>query len=381
MEKTDDNVVTDSLMQSSEEVCIKNNKKTKRFLYIILVMLFVGICAVVITIIVRSHSHTVLTPEVIRNYCVEKGLIIQESGDGIHGNDDGVVYTLSCEENISDDELDKISNSTTFKNDIFLIHYSKYNKPAIETEMMSFYNSDELLVDNGSYKKYYGGYGIYFQNEVSYTVFDENTYLWFFAKSNKCAKDFLLGLGYPDDGWREDGEYLINNDVVVEDVSTVRRNSVRRDDLAGVVASLVQYQTNNRGALPVGPSYWKGTKEIECESGNTACALVKNYFAIDGEFMDPDGTPYSVYLTGNWATTGLYSSYGSKLSELVFSERSENASVTIGGESPFEEHVIYIIPGSSCKDGEGAAIKSANERSFSILYQLEGSAVYCASSV
>ena len=91
--------------------------------------------------------------------------------------------------------------------------------------------------------------------------------------------------------------------------------------------------------------------------------------------MDPDGTPYGVYITENWSTNGSISStFGNDSSYLVSSESGD--SYTIGGSSPFSQHIIYIVPGAMCQtDGEG--IVQSTGRHFAILYMLENGATYC----
>jgi autotransporter adhesin len=94
------------------------------------------------------------------------------------------------------------------------------------------------------------------------------------------------------------------------------------------------------------------------------------------EFEDPEGTPYSVLITDNWAKV---SDGGSgTLGVITFNENSKlvekEGGYTIEGNNPFSEHVVYIVPGGRC---EGEVVKQSQKRHFAVLYRLEGAGVYC----
>ena len=182
-----------------------------------------------------------------------------------------------------------------------------------------------------------------------------------------------------------------------------QRDTQRRNDMSRVDTSLVQWQTNHStdsNNLPSGPSPWSGTDYIDSESapsgstnskckdsgtGQLACAFVRDYMnsgASDtdkkNEFQDPDGVPYSLYITENWATTSSNitrtppASSGITNTELTASSEVTDG-VTLGGDT-FAARTVYIIPGGRCS---GSAAVKAEKRHFAILYRLEGAGVYC----
>ena len=168
-----------------------------------------------------------------------------------------------------------------------------------------------------------------------------------------------------------------------------QRDTARRNDMSRVDTSLVQYQTNNNtksNNLPAAGS-WKGKADFKegnnWSSTDTACLFVRDYMNSGAaemekvnEFEDPEGTPYSVLITDNWAKV---SDGGSgTLGVITFNENSKlvekDGGYTVGGSNPFSEHVVYIVPGGRC---EGEVVKQSQKRHFAVLYRLEGAGVYC----
>ena len=177
-----------------------------------------------------------------------------------------------------------------------------------------------------------------------------------------------------------------------------QRDTARRNDMSRVDTSLVQYQTNHNTSsnnLPSGPSAWKGTDYIDATSvpsgftnsncgTNVACAFVRDYMNSGtsdtnkkNEFLDPDGVPYSVYITENWGTNSSITltppvSSGITGTALIASSEVSNG-YTLGGDS-FNARTVYIVPGGKC---DNSAVVKAEKRHFAILYRLEGAGVYC----
>ena len=176
-----------------------------------------------------------------------------------------------------------------------------------------------------------------------------------------------------------------------------QRDTARRNDISRVDTSLVQYQTNhttysnnlpNRtGSTPVG---WSGEETLPAdnESCNEACQFVRDYMNSgstekdkDNEFNDPDGTPYSLVITQNWANYAP-SSYsqnverGGKTSTatLEITGEGNNAKGTITGDTAYDAHVVFIVPGGRCENSD---VVSSQQRHFAVLYRLEGAGVYC----
>ena len=169
-----------------------------------------------------------------------------------------------------------------------------------------------------------------------------------------------------------------------------QRDTARRNDMSRVDTSLVQYQTNNNtksNNLPE-KGQWKGTPDFRsngeggdntCQSNNTACQFVRDYMNSgssevekDNEFEDPEGAPYSLVITENYALGEIstLSLQGNNNSKLV----AKDGGYTVGGDSPFSEHVVYIVPGGRC---DGEVVKKSQKRHFAVLYRLEGAGVYC----
>lgn len=168
-----------------------------------------------------------------------------------------------------------------------------------------------------------------------------------------------------------------------------QRDTARRNDMSRVDTSLVQYQTNNSSKsnnLPTA-GVWPGKGDFKegnnCSSTDTACLFVRDYMNSGAaemekvnEFEDPEGTPYSLIITRNWAkdaegTIGVGQEIGlNENSKLV----ERDGGYTIGGNNPFSEHVVYIVPGGRC---EGEVVKQSQKRHFAVLYRLEGAGVYC----
>ena len=165
-----------------------------------------------------------------------------------------------------------------------------------------------------------------------------------------------------------------------------QRDTARRNDMSRVDTSLVQYQTNNQsnpaGDLPVAGT-WVATSNFDgdnaCSEDDSACKFIRDYMnsGVSGankvnEFKDQDGSYYSLVITDNYSDGALITTSieGNNNSKLVV----KDSGYTIGGDSPFSEHIVYIVPGSKCN---GEIVVKDTARHFSILYRLEGAGVYC----
>ena len=131
-----------------------------------------------------------------------------------------------------------------------------------------------------------------------------------------------------------------------------QRDTQRRDDLARVSQALTQYQTNNNGRLP-----WQkinGCLSTGCD-GST---FLENYITKAGDdFSDPSGDEYTVHF---------------------YKATSDDMSPTNtwdGGDNDYEIAVYYY---AKCS-GE-TTVQSSNARDYAVMYDLEGSGVYCESS-
>lgn len=174
-----------------------------------------------------------------------------------------------------------------------------------------------------------------------------------------------------------------------------QRDTQRRNDMGRVQTALLQYQTNHSTTadnLPVGAAggtKFDGTTDGTFPTGASctiACAFVRDYMNSASknnninEFRDPDGKDYKVVITPNFTSTtptAMQSISYNPQSKLAASSADATNGVTIGGESPFSQYVVYIIPGGRCVDDY---VVKSEKRHFAVLYRLEGSGTYCIDS-
>ena len=163
-----------------------------------------------------------------------------------------------------------------------------------------------------------------------------------------------------------------------------QRDTQRRNDMSRVDTSLVQYQTNHSNQSPNLPNAgkWTGSTSFTNCSSSTACEFIRDYMNTgssenDGKpnnFEDPQGMPYSMVITGNWATAANV-----KSESLGTSKIATNAdgyyTIQDNNGNAFDAHVIYVIPGGRCIGD--AATPSTSKNHFAILYRLEGAGTYC----
>ena len=169
-----------------------------------------------------------------------------------------------------------------------------------------------------------------------------------------------------------------------------QRDTARRNDMSRVDTSLVQWQTNHstdQNNLPnAGDAVvqWTGAETLPSgnESCNLACQFVRDYMnsgssetGKKNEFQDPNGVPYSVTITPNWAVKGsLISSATERNGASSNLTGDATNGYTITGNDPFSVYMVYIVPGGKCSSDK--VIKS-EKRHFAILYRLEGAGTYC----
>lgn len=209
--------------------------------------------------------------------------------------------------------------------------------------------------------------------------------------------------------------------MVFQIVPTVRgtqRDTVRNEDLGTVQAALMRWQNSHNGSLPnvkskdkstIEWTEWAGTETFDdtCKS-NVACQFVRDYIntAVTGtdgtrtnSFTDPSGEFYNVIITSNasgasknagllnslaavkWSGGGADSSssddsqYHSHLTTVDDgSGNTIGATIDTQEDGAFDDHVMYILPGTTCE--EDHAVPSTRNN-FSILYYTERSGVAC----
>jgi prepilin-type N-terminal cleavage/methylation domain-containing protein len=169
-----------------------------------------------------------------------------------------------------------------------------------------------------------------------------------------------------------------------------QRDTARRNDMSRVDTSLVQYQTNHQNQpinLP-DAGEWAAPTDNTFDEGcsqKPACAFIRDYMNSgssenDGKpnnFEDPNGVPYSLVITENWATNtpaGVASPKGN--GELKGdAENGFTISNKDGGDGQaFDDYTIYIVPGGRCV---GDKVTSSTKRHFAVLYRLEGAGTHC----
>ena len=119
-----------------------------------------------------------------------------------------------------------------------------------------------------------------------------------------------------------------------------QRDTQRKNDMGRLKTAIDSYKANNRGRLP--------TELTSSSQPFSSFSFGINYMKADqGEFNDPDGSPYLV----------RYSPRG------------------IGYKPDDWPHSIFISPGSKCN---GEALDSAGgPTNYAIQYNLENGGVYC----
>ena len=243
------------------------------------------------------------------------------------------------------------------------------------------------LENTEEYKIFYNFNYDYNYTLVSYNTFYKNAYLVISAKNAEAIETALTSIGFPESEHEvptEESEAKKGEKEKEEASSTpAKRDVLRRNDMARLDTSLVQYQTNHSGDLP-GAAIWTATTDFTgsnaCKDDNNACVFIRDYMNSSkdkNDFLDPSGKPYNLVITSNLAADA-----DGTIGNAVFNENSKLSShskaYTINGKSPFGEHVIYVVPGSTC-DGQNAK-QSTSKRHFSILYKLEEGQTFCQSS-
>ena len=214
----------------------------------------------------------------------------------------------------------------------------------------------------------------------------------------------LIEIGFPNRNWttEEQVNSMIQNnqeeqpnsenndeDISPESLEVSQRDTKRRDDIAQVEISLMQYQANHSAQpnnLPdpgTQAAVWTAptdnTFPPNCSS-NIACAFVHDYINSDSsenedqpnDFEDPNGVPYNVVITSNWSTDINITNAKQGTSKL--SQNGDLITIVDDGGDAFDANTIYIIPGGRCVED---AATNSTKRHFAILYMLEDSGVYC----
>lgn len=319
-----------------------------------------------------------ITREKVANYCLSNGYKVEQGTATDVEHADG-IYTNATEFVMCD-------KSTSAYN---MISYVKVDGKILEDEYVKDFKS-ELLTEGSGIKTVVSetDHQEYVTAEnFTYVVFHDDVIFVAMAPDTDTFETILTGVRGENE-LNKKYKDIVDRKVFDENTSSLRqsqRDTARRNDISRVDTSLVQYQTNNNTKsinLP-GAGIYVGKEDFEgannCSNTDTACLFVRDYMnstSLDTKngFTDPDGTPYSVLITDNWAKDA-----SGTLGVITFNENSrlieKDGGYTLGGINPFPEHVIYIVPGSRC---DGQVVKQTTKRHFAILYQLEGTTgPYC----
>ncbi|MBR2837134.1 type II secretion system protein [Candidatus Saccharibacteria bacterium] len=177
--------------------------------------------------------------------------------------------------------------------------------------------------------------------------------------------------------------------IALPSLQRTQRDTQRRQDMSRLSAALVQYQTNNNKKadnLPAAKACALTENDLalnlDLYSTNSACKFVKDYLnsatADENSFLDPDGAPYQVGISGNLVsdTGNAGSNFGTAAeTKLTCSDSTTGKVCTITG-TKFEDHAVFIIPGGKC-GGEDNQVVTSQRRRFAILMKLEGARYAC----
>jgi prepilin-type N-terminal cleavage/methylation domain-containing protein len=143
--------------------------------------------------------------------------------------------------------------------------------------------------------------------------------------------------------------------VALPQLQRQQRDSRRRDDILSFLETVKKYQTNNRGALPVGAGDIGGRPSTEPGDKTSWSGFYWGY--IDDGFMDPDGSEYRLQITE------------------CDTERDKRCTYI---EPDAMDHVLHIFTKATCNGTE--VVGSSNPRNIAVLYKLEGAGTYCANT-
>jgi prepilin-type N-terminal cleavage/methylation domain-containing protein len=156
-----------------------------------------------------------------------------------------------------------------------------------------------------------------------------------------------------------------------------QRNTRRRQDMARILSAINDYQSNNNGKSPVWvsgssvtadplfvPRYIDETCDDGTSKGGTVFSVTYAYSCSGDQFVDPDGTNYTM----------TYDRY---------SDNGTGANIGYLGswfqiEDMIREHKIFLTAQSKCTGNESSpTTRVKGEGNISIVYALEGGAIYC----
>lgn len=366
--------VTPQPMPTTEPPRPSTPKRQKSLLIAIILIIIMAIAttAIILVFFLKNKEITVNT---IIDYCQKHDMKISTDSP------DQEIETVYC---------------YSEKYPKYKIIFVRSDSPISESQSLnstgmftSIINHGVIIENTEEYKKYYLNLTDFSTNvDNVYLIIEKNSAIIVTGENESTIRQTLIDLGYPDQNWPSPNQ--TSTDPKTSLIAINQRNVKRRNDMSQVDTALVYYETNNNGQLPTGPSLYipstlSNSFTDGTSFGNSAAEdFVQKYINYEpdsptNEFKDPDGTLYSLYITENLAdinqlTTNLSNNSSSYLIP------TNNDGYTIGGSSPFSQHIIYVIPGAMCSDSQPIGVFAATrETDFAIMYMLEGDGdeIYC----
>lgn len=183
------------------------------------------------------------------------------------------------------------------------------------------------------------------------------------------------------------GLILIMVFIVLPTLRAQQRDTARREDVAKLINVIKDYQTNNRGALPVathgqqkddfGNYKWESIRCGDDENEDTWDTLYCEY--LGDNFVDPDGVQYRLQV-------GYCRPDGSNVPDQQCNIGAHNYN-TINvhpadpnsDETTFpNEYMMTIVLGAKCSGNKSVGV--SNPRKVAVMYTLERGGTYCANS-
>ena len=191
--------------------------------------------------------------------------------------------------------------------------------------------------------------------------------------------------------------------IALPALQRAQRDTARSNDISRVQAALNQYQSNNRGAIPVDtPATLLGhtdklTDEEAPKRGTWGYFydeyLIVNSAGSHDTFSDPDGEPYSLIVQKCEGEEGEGTAkageecrsdqqrYNKTFDDQSDSNKLEDFGGSIGETTTSTDepsHYIGILTHATC-DGE-AAVYSSGARKVAVLYKKEGGGAICVNN-
>ncbi len=138
-----------------------------------------------------------------------------------------------------------------------------------------------------------------------------------------------------------------------------QRNTRRRADMARILSAFNDYQAAN-GVMP-------NKAKVE-EAGGFVDKYIKA--GNDDAFTDPDGTPYSFITASYRSSPTSAGDDGTTSARFPLDNDVEYANITF-------DHQIYYNRGAKCGNEEGDILVGAGQNQITLIYALEGGAIYC----